>query len=802
MPLIMNTPSIASIDQAWDLSVADQEQTALLSLGANLPPAHQCTDLEAAKLAAILIRAGEASSGWAYLDRDWRAAQPAAAGLAGAMGLALGMPQWAEPLLRQACAADQADSSHWINLGRCLIHLDQAASAADLLGQLDASSMAAERAAQWLLCLVEALIAAGKAEKALELLPAPADGDKPQERALRARVLAYLGRHDQAFEELRQGLRDCPHQLELLLATADLAEALGRTHVSTAALQAAVKAEPERYEFWIRLVHACCMSRLESEAEAALAQAKLLVEGKSAAMQATALAAEARLASMNGCLTDAETCYQQALTLNPLLLPALSGLGNLYLQLGRIEEAIAKFEVICSVAPLCGWTHMIQAHQALQNPEVVELLEKAAQLPSLEGPINSGLLFCLAAHYDKSREAEKAFAAAFQANEASKGAIGYCPVKHRQQVEASIRQFTPSFFEQRSGWGSRSQVPVFIVGMPRSGTTLTEQILASHPKVFGAGELGQIPELIARMEQWERKLGSPLRYPLCVTELDHASTRLYAEQLLDSLQALAPEGSTYITDKLPHNFENVGLIRLLFPRCKIIHVHRDPRDVATSNYFTDYAAKQGGMGFAYDLHWIAEQLQDERRLHDHWQSVFPADILDVNYEDLIASPAQEVRRLLDYLELEWDESILAFQGLDRPVKTASVWQVRQPIYSTSKGRWQRYEDQLQPLTAMLESPPEMPSVEPLPQPPPGSFHAGMRCLRKGQSAQADQHFSELLIHYPNHAAAEHFRGVALLQLGRPQEAVVAMERSLRLCPDHSPWRANLAAAKAAASAAA
>ena len=795
----MEAPSVNAIDQAWELCVANQEQQALLSLEGNLPQEHRCTDLEAAKIAVILIRAGEVASAWVYLDRDWRAAEPFAAGLAGAMGLALGMPQWSEPLLRQACTAHQVDSSHWINLGRCLIHLDQAHAAADLLEQLDTSSMTPERADQWLLCLVEALIAAGQAEKALALLPANLDA--PQACAIRARVLAYLGRHDQAFEELRLGLRDCPHQLELLVATADLAEALGRTQVSTAALQAAVKAEPERLEFWIRLVHSCCTSRLESEAEVALAEVKALVEGRSAAVRATALAAEAHVASMRGCLAEAESFYQNALIMNPLLLNALSGLGNLYLQLGRIEEAIKKFEVICTIAPLCGWTHMIQAHQTLQNPEVVELLELAAQRPSLEGPINSGLLFCLAAHYDKSREAQKAFAAALQANEASKAAIGYCPINHRRQVEAVIKQFTPAFFEQRSGWGSSSQVPLFIVGMPRSGTTLTEQILASHPKVFGAGELGQIPELIARMEQWERKLGSPLRYPLCVNELDRTSAQLYAEQLLESLRALAPDGSTYITDKLPHNFENIGLVRLLFPRCKIIHVRRDPLDVATSNFFTDYAAKQGGMGFAYDLRWIGEQLQDERRLRDHWQSVFPVDILDVNYEDLIAHPAREARRLLDYLDLEWDESIMAFQELNRPVKTASVWQVRQPIYSTSKGRWRRYEDQLQPLAAMLESPlPEMPGDGSLPLPPPGSFHAGMRCLRQGQPARAERHFSALLSHYPNHAAAEHFRGVALLDLGRPQEAVLMMERSVRKCPEHVPWRANLATAKAVANA--
>ena len=793
----MEQELLETLDRAWKLSSEGEEQLGLVCLGSHDPIPQSCSDIQAAKLAAILIRAGKIDEGWNYLQRDWTQASPIAAGLAGAMGLALGIPDWAEPSLRRACEASLNDASHWINLGRCLVHMGQTAEAVEHLSKLNSEALPADQAREWRLSSVEAQIAAGNAEDALKLVPA--NGRDPETAAIRARVLAHLGRHDQAFRELTQLLKEQPQQIDLLLATVDLAEALGRFQMSSSALEAAIKAEPKRPEFWLRLVHSYCGSLQNTQAERALEKAKELLSDASVALQASALAAEARVANLQSQPDKAEELYKQALQLMPLLLIGLSGLGNLYMQIGRIPEAIEIFRTITSVAPLSGWTHLIQAHQNLSDPAITEALEQAAHQPSLEGPINSGLLFSLAAHHDKQGNAPKAFEAAIKANEACKPNLRYSAPEHRHHVDSILQHFSTSFFQERKGWGCSSQLPLFIVGMPRSGTTLTEQIVASHPSVYGAGELGHIPGCIAQMEHWEQRLGSPLQYPYCLNELDQASTRLYAEQIINELQALESEEKKYITDKLPHNFENIGLIRLLFPRCKIIHVHREPRDVAVSNYLTDYAAKQGGMGFAYDLQWIGEQLIDEQRLSKHWDALFPSQILHVNYESLINNPEQEVRRILIYLELEWHESLMDFQGLDRPVKTASVWQVRQPIYSSSKGRWQRYAKYLKPLEEALSQPVNTPPASASkPAIPAGSFHAGMRCLQNGNAKQAHDHFNNLLSRYPNHAAAEHFRGVALLKLGRPQEALQAIERSVRRCPQHPAWQKNLEVARKAA----
>jgi len=246
-----------------------------------------------------------------------------------------------------------------------------------------------------------------------------------------------------------------------------------------------------------------------------------------------------------------------------------------------------------------------------------------------------------------------------------------------------------------------------------------------------------------------------------------------------------------LIDKFPHNFEHIGLIKLLFPSATIVHVRREPRDIAVSNYITDYAAKFGGMGFAYDLGWIGEQLVDHDRLMAHWHRLFPGQILELPYEDLVDATEGWARRMLVHLGVAWEEQVLAFQELDRPVKTASVWQVRQPVYTTSKARWKRYQAHLAPLEEALSRIP--PDPETLPPQPPGLFDAAMAALQAGWAAEAQRLFAQLLQHRPHHAAAQHFLGAALAQQGQLAEAREAMRRSLQLHPFQPSWLANLAA---------
>ena len=234
------------------------------------------------------------------------------------------------------------------------------------------------------------------------------------------------------------------------------------------------------------------------------------------------------------------------------------------------------------------------------------------------------------------------------------------------------------------------RVPVFIVGMPRSGTTLTEQVLASHPDLFGAGELVTLGDLARTVElpppdapDWEEKI------------LD---LRRLGREYLERTWKLAPD-ARYITDKMPHNFSNVMLIHLMLPNAKILHVMRDPMD----NCFSCYALRfQKGHEYCYDLEMLGRHYQLYRQYMQHWHSVLPPGrILDVRYEDTVADLETQARRILEHVGLPWDPACLNFHETKRSVKTASITQVRQPIYKTSVARWKHFETHLGPLREIL-----------------------------------------------------------------------------------------------------
>jgi len=426
------------------------------------------------------------------------------------------------------------------------------------------------------------------------------------------------------------------------------------------------------------------------------------------------------------------------------------------------------------------------------DPKVLEQMALAAHRPSLEGPVQSHILFTLASAWEKKKEYDKAWSFASEANAAAKEHLQYRPEQHRSRVEREIARFSAEFMQSRSGYGLESRVPTFVLGMPRSGTTLVEQILGSHSQVFGAGELSLIPEFIQKLSAWEMKLGTRRQYPECIDDMGLEESKRFAERHLAELQAYAPDAQR-IVDKLPHNFEHVGLIKLIFPNAKILHLKREPRDVAMSNYFVDYAAKFGGMGFAYDLSWIGEQLVDHQRMMNHWHKVFPGQILEVDYDLLVEDVEGWAHTIIDYLGLPWEEGVLSFQELDRAVKTASVWQVRQPVYTTSKAKWKRFEQYLDPLEAALAEIPPLPDPLPLPKVEPALFLKGMDYLQKGEAAQAEGTFRTMLQARPAHAAAHHFLGACLYQQGKIDEARKEMRRSLELQRGQVQWMENLAA---------
>jgi hypothetical protein len=230
---------------------------------------------------------------------------------------------------------------------------------------------------------------------------------------------------------------------------------------------------------------------------------------------------------------------------------------------------------------------------------------------------------------------------------------------------------------------------VFVVGMPRSGTTLVEQILASHGAVFGAGELQHVQTLVTGLGD----------FPASVPRLAPDQLQAFGQRYLDTVTPLA-RGKIRLVDKMPVNFVYAGLIRLILPEARIIHCRRDPVDTCLSCYSKLFTAEQS---FSYDQTEIGQFHRDYQKITAHWRAVLPAThFLEVDYEAVVEDVEAQARRMLAFLELEWDPACLDFHLTKRPVKTASVNQVRQPVYKSSAGRWRQHAAQLAPLLAALE----------------------------------------------------------------------------------------------------
>ena len=318
--------------------------------------------------------------------------------------------------------------------------------------------------------------------------------------------------------------------------------------------------------------------------------------------------------------------------------------------------------------------------------------------PNLTDGKRSAILFGLA-HVDDARKdyhtaaEELRIANSLILADRTRRGQSYDPVLHEQFVDGLIETYAPAYFERVRGSGINSERPVFIIGLPRSGTTLTEQILASHPEVFGAGELGWSGSTFARLPQI---MSSDAPDWKCAGMLAEPLISDLSQQLLDRLTQLDPS-ARHIVDKMPDNYLYVGLIATLFPRAKIIHCRRNLRDIAVSCWMTNFRQ----IRWANDQEHIASRFRAYRRLMEHWKQLLPTSILDVDYEETVADVEGTARRLVSWIGLDWDPACAAFHEHRRPVRTASVTQVRQPIYGSSVARWRHYEFALSKLFADL-----------------------------------------------------------------------------------------------------
>jgi hypothetical protein len=296
--------------------------------------------------------------------------------------------------------------------------------------------------------------------------------------------------------------------------------------------------------------------------------------------------------------------------------------------------------------------------------------------------------------YDRAAEHLRHANALRLADWRKRGEKAYDPEDHERFVAGLVATCTPEFFERTSGFGRETERPIFIVGLPRSGTTLTEQILANHSQVFGAGELALVHE---GFESLPRGMGRDAKALECLGRLDGETARRLAEHHLDRLREQNTE-ARHVVDKMPDNCMYLGLLAALFPKAKFIHCRRDLRDVAVSCWMTDFRH----IRWACDLEHIASRFRAYQGLMEHWRRVLPVPVLEVDYEETVADLEGVARRLVAWCGLEWEPACAKYYEGRQPVRTASVMQVRQPIYTHAVARWKHYEQALAPVLAQLQ----------------------------------------------------------------------------------------------------
>lgn len=395
--------------------------------------------------------------------------------------------------------------------------------------------------------------------------------------------------------------------------------------------------------------------------------------------------------------TEAEAQFRKTLELAPDFYKADYQLGLTAENLGRFAEAAAHYQRVLRVAPdhLAALAALLSLRDFEPDAHTVSAAEDAATREDIPAPEYYTLRYALAKRFDRQGDFLKASHHLLIANQRRGKFTHYEPKAVETMFGAQREVFTRSLVQRLAPYGSASERPVFVVGMPRTGTTLTEQILSAHPSVFGAGELADIPRIASRLPAvMTQALGrAVLPYPHCAEKLNPAFMQVMVDYYLHALNRHDTRAPRAV-DKNPFNFAHLGLIAVLFPKARIIHCRRNPLDVGLSCAMELFELKQD---FTTDFASFAHYYAQYTAMMAHWKHELDIPILDVAYESLVADAPRVSREIVSFCGLPWDDRCLRHQQTDRAVLTPSKWQVRQPIYRSSVGRWRNYEAYLQPL---------------------------------------------------------------------------------------------------------
>ncbi|HEX4144965.1 MAG TPA: sulfotransferase [Pirellulales bacterium] len=403
---------------------------------------------------------------------------------------------------------------------------------------------------------------------------------------------------------------------------------------------------------------------------------------------------------MQGRLAEATARFEQALALMPDNAEAHNNLGNILWEQGKFAEAAARYDRALALKPDYAEAHYDRSDLKTFRPGDSDLaaLEALAAEPDRLPPQKMLFIhFALGKALEDVGDYPRAFQHFLQGNALRRREITYNEANFQRHFQRVAEAFDASLLDRFRDAGDPSSTPIFVLGMPRSGSTLVEQILASHPQIQAAGELWNLDRVVRAVTDMA---GQPAPFPTWLRGINAEGMRRLGQAYLASLPALAA-GKTRIIDKAPSNFLYVGLIRLILPNAHVIHTVRDPVDTCISCFSRLF--NQGQL-FSYDLGELGRYFRWYHEVMAHWRAILPAGaMLDVAYEDVIDNLEEQARRLIDFCGLSWDDRCLNFHKTRRPIATASNVQVRQPLYRSSVARWRRYEAWLQPLLAELEN---------------------------------------------------------------------------------------------------
>ena len=523
--------------------------------------------------------------------------------------------------------------------------------------------------------------------------------DQPDALHLLATVARESGRADLAVELYRRLLRRHPATPVAHNSLGNMLQERGEWGPAIACYEAALSHDPRYVTAYFNLGQALLHVGDVARAETCLRHAVDLAPN-----DAQVRSWFARALARQGRTEEAVTEARRSVELDPASAVLRNDLGTIQATMGEFDAARECYRTALAMEP--GYAKAavnlakIKRFTAEDDPDAALILAAAGHAPGDRGS-RRDLHLALGKIHDDRGDWDTAFTHYDEANRPF-AEIARADADTSLGLMDQVRAFFDAdWFAGRRIEPGADPVPVFIVGMPRSGTSLVEQILAAHPAVHGAGELSTIGHMVADIASGAAA-SDP--YPGCMHSLDAEAVRALGRRYVAHLRTHSPDAAR-VTDKLPGNYLHLGFIATILPGAGIIHCRRDPLDTAISLYFNDF---ESGHDYSNDLRAIGRLIRGMHALMTHWEEVLGERMLAVDYETLVADPEPEARRMVRHVGLEWDDACLRPHEVARPVHTASAWQVRQPVYRRSAGRAHRYERFLGPLREALGEPPPGP----------------------------------------------------------------------------------------------